>query len=310
MDAKGARTMVTRAKVGLVGTQAGRAYERLRWAAGAGQRRRHPELWDFYLEPYRFDLALTHIVQPDSHCFDGGCHVGSVLAQMVKLAPQGQHTAVEPVPLKVAALTKRFPSVRIVPGAIGEEPGTMTFYDDDSGFASFHPDPMNLDASAGREVEVHTIDDIVGEGRLDVLKLDIEGAELWALKGARKSVDYHQPTVVIECGRNETLEPFGYSRQDMYDYVSGDLGYSMYSVVDYLYGRDPMTADEFGRAGTYPFRGFNYVCLPKGQAVPRRIAEFTRESCSDRHVRSVGIGRSGPIRQDRSTSSMKLAWRT
>jgi len=277
MDSMGLRTLMTRAKVGLVGTPMGSAYERMRWAAKFVKRYQHPELWDFHLEPYRFDLALTHLVRDDSHCFDGGCHVGSVLAQMVNLAPNGEHIAVEPVPHKVTALSRRFPQVRIVPGALGEEPGTMTFFDDHSGFASFHPDPHNTDVDAGREVEVHTIDDIVGDGRLDLLKLDIEGAELWALKGARKVVEYNEPTVVIECGRDGVLSPFGYTRADMHEFVTEELGYSMYSIVDFLYGRDPLGRCEFDRAGIYPFRGFNYVCVPASRPVHRLIAEGARE---------------------------------
>lgn len=272
-----ARTALTRAKVNLVGTPAGALYERARWAAKAVQRHRHPELMDFYLEPYRFDFLLSHLIHEDDHCFDGGCHVGSILAQMVQLAPKGRHVAVEPVAHKASALRRRFPDVRIVEGALGEEPGTATFFDDHSGFASFHPDRRHTDAAHGREVEVHTIDDIVGEGRLDVLKLDIEGAELWALKGARKVVEYHEPTILIECGLDATLAPFGYSRVDMFDHLTCEFGYSVYSVVDFMYGREPMTIDEFQRAGTYPFRGFNYVCVPSHRAPVRLVPEFTRE---------------------------------
>lgn len=277
MNTVAARTLMVRTKVNLVGTPIGHAYERMRWASFGVKRYRHPELWDFYLEPYRFDLALTHLIRDDSHCLDGGCHVGSVLAQMVNLAPNGTHTAVEPVPNKAKALSRRFPQVNLVTGALGAEKGTMTFFDDHSGFASFHPDPMNTTADSGREVDVHTIDEIVGDGRLDLLKLDIEGAELWALKGARKTVEYNEPVVVIECGRDVVLAPFGYTRADMHEFVTDELGYSMYSIVDFLYGRDPLSRAEFDRAGVYPFRGFNYVCVPPSHAVPRRIPEGVRE---------------------------------
>lgn len=271
------RTAITKAKVALVGTTAGSMYERLRWVSKVRQRVRHPELYDFYLEPHRFDFLLTHLIREDSNCFDGGCHVGSILAQMVKLAPKGKHIAVEPVEHKAALLRRRFPDVRLIEGALGESPGTATFFDDHSGFASFHPDRDHTAAAMGREVEVYTIDDIVGDGRLDLLKLDIEGAELWALKGARKVVESNEPTILIECGLDTTLEPFGYTRAEMYDYVTNGLGYAVYTIVDYMYGRDPMTYAEFARAGTYPYRGFNYVCVPTHRVPTRLVPEFTRE---------------------------------
>lgn len=277
MQLMGTRTLVTRAKVNLVGTVAGDVYERLRWAASSVKRHRHPELMDFYLEPYRFDFVMSHLVRETDHCFDGGCHVGSVLAQMVRLAPAGRHIAVEPVPHKAEALARRFPKVRIVPGALGSAPGTMTFYDHHSGFASFHPDRHHHTADDARDVQVHTIDDLVGDERLDLLKLDIEGAELWALEGARETVRRESPTIVIECGRDGVLEPFGYRRDDMYSYVTGELGYAVYSIVDFMYGRDPMSQGEFSRAGVYPFRGFNYVCIPADGQPARLVPEFTRE---------------------------------
>lgn len=269
--------MITRAKVALVGTRTGALYERARWVANAPKRARRRELMDLHLEPLRFDLLLRHLVGRDDHCFDGGCHVGSILAQMVKLAPDGHHIAVEPVAAKAALLRRRFPQVRFVEGALGEAPGRATFFDDESGFASLHPNRRHSTSSASREVAMHTVDDLVGEGRLDLLKLDIEGAELWALRGARRTVERCRPTILLECVLDEGLEPFGYTRADMFAFVTGDLGYDVYSIVDFLYGRAALSAEEFDRAGEYPYRGFNYVCVPTDRRPSRLIPEFGRE---------------------------------
>lgn len=59
------------------------------------------------------------------------------------------------------------------------------------------------------QVQVHAIDDL-GLNRVDFIKLDIEGMEPDALHGARKTIEDHQPYMLIEwikCGK-EPIEAF------------------------------------------------------------------------------------------------------
>lgn len=265
----------TRLKVCLVGTRVGEGLDGVRWWAAARRRHRHPELWDMYLESGRLHKVFTQLVQPDWCCFDGGSHVGSVLALMVRGAPVGHHIAVEPVSNKVPLLRHRFPGVTVIEGALGATPGSMTFYDARSGYASFHP--QGAQEREGREVQVITIDDCVDGGRLDLLKLDIEGAELWALQGARETIRREQPIIIFECGLDLVLAPFDYTRREMHSFLSVELGYSVYSIADYIYARDPLLPDEFVKLGVYPFRGFNYVAIPAGTVVNRMVPEHGPE---------------------------------
>jgi hypothetical protein len=41
---------------------------------------------------------MEEVVGPDSDCLDVGAHAGSVLAELVRLAPEGRHVASEPLP--------------------------------------------------------------------------------------------------------------------------------------------------------------------------------------------------------------------
>jgi FkbM family methyltransferase len=66
-------------------------------------------------------------------------------------------------------------------------------------------------------VNVVALDSVLRGAQLeppDVVKVDIEGGELWALKGARDTIDNYQPALLIEC-----LEPLcataGYRRSDL-----------------------------------------------------------------------------------------------
>ena len=72
---------------------------------------------------------------------------------------------------------------------------------------------------------VRRLDDVVAEMRLvpDFIKLDIEGFELFALRGAQTMLAEHHPTVVCEL-TNLFLQDHGQSGCDMLQFMRG-LGY-------------------------------------------------------------------------------------
>jgi len=259
------------AKQALVGTAAGSLLSRARWWAGAWQRYRHPELWDMYLEGQRMDTALANLIEADFNCIDIGAHIGSTLNQLVELAPNGTHLAIEPVPSKAQSLRQRFPKVPIVNAAVSSSPGVATLYEaKKSGFSSLRP-PVYEEVVGNIEVDVVRLDDVVGtEARVDFIKLDVEGAELPALQGGLDTLKRERPVVMFECGPTGHTEAFGYTRADVFRFFH-DLDYRVYSVTDYVYGRAAMTVEEFEKAGTYPYRGFNYFAVPSESDVGRIV---------------------------------------
>lgn len=260
-----------RLKLALVGTRIGRVAQRARWLAHSGRRRRHPELWDFYLDDERIELALEQLIEPTWNCVDCGSHVGSILAQFRVLAPRGRHVAIEADGRKAAALTRRFSDVDVHAVALGSDAGWADFLVDRArpGFSRLLP---NGGASADRSVSVPVarLDDLIDHD-VDLIKIDIEGAELPALRGAKGLLSRCTPVLLFECGTDESLEQFGYDRSELYSLLVDEFGYSVHSLTDFLYGRPPMTLAEFHKAGLYPFPGFNYLALPAGTPVDRRL---------------------------------------
>ena len=91
------------------------------------------------------------------------------------------------------------------------------------------------------EVDAVTIDGLV-EGQqkqVSFIKLDLEGGEFGALKGARKTLDKDRPLVVLEHGGVEGAKLYGYTNEEYFHYLA-DCGY----VVFDLLGRQ-MTLEEF-----------------------------------------------------------------
>jgi len=141
---------------------------------------------------------------------DVGSHIGYFsLKGSRKVGAGGRVIAFEPNPTTVQALRDNLAAsqagnVTVVPVACTDTPQTLTLFDgSDSG---------NSGASSLSEGNAHShtktyqvpgrsIDDVVRElglQRVDVAKVDVEGAELFVLRGARETLRRFHPKLVVE----------------------------------------------------------------------------------------------------------------
>ena len=90
--------------------------------------------------------------------------------------------------------------VEVIEAAVGERPGTATLFTpgDQNGLASLHQRRDSLAREqnfVGHEVRMTTIDEILtarGIELVDFAKMDLEGHELFALRGAAESLKHHR----------------------------------------------------------------------------------------------------------------------
>jgi FkbM family methyltransferase len=81
------------------------------------------------------------------------------------------------------------------------------------------------------ECDVVSIDEFLPElSNLSLVKCDIEGADLFALRGARKTLEKHRPTVICEI-TPWFLEGFGLEIADLVGFFE-ELGYRLYKYED------------------------------------------------------------------------------
>jgi FkbM family methyltransferase len=107
----------------------------------------------------------------------------------------GTWILIEPAP-KCADACRKIPNVEVIEAAAGEAPGRLRLHLDEgrSGLASLHPRRDTFAAGCEfveHEVPVIVIDDLIEQRSLStvhILKMDIEGHELFALKGAQRSL--------------------------------------------------------------------------------------------------------------------------
>ena len=71
--------------------------------------------------------VMRRCLRADSTCVDVGCHHGSVLEEMIRVAPAGKHYAFEPIPYMYEELRTNFPQVNVFSTALSDASGDTTF---------------------------------------------------------------------------------------------------------------------------------------------------------------------------------------
>lgn len=211
-----------------VSLQADKWIERLMWA-GAYER----ELVNLFKK----------VLMPGMNVLDLGANIGyfSVLAAGL-VGSSGQVHAFEPAPTCFARLRNNlaaFPWAHAHSIAVGDEPGAACFHfsdnENESGWGSLLSEG---DASTQTTtVPVVSLDAWAHEQairRVDLIKMDVEGGEYRALRGAEALLRQHRPAVVAElndvCLRWDPRKP-----QDVLSLLRA-AGYNTFSFNDGVLG--------------------------------------------------------------------------
>ena len=212
---------------------------------------RRPETLSHVVEEGAVRAAMRRLIAADTDCLDVGCHLGSVLATMQRLAPDGRHVGVEATPQKAKRLTAKFKDATILPYAAGETPGEVTFYV--RARATGYNGLAETQGSSPVTVPMRRLDDVLPDGFAPgFVKIDVEGAELPALRGMSRTLSRERPVVLFECAVARPLEGGGYEGDALFAYLTGELDYDVFGPLDLLHGRAPVALNEFRRRRTYP----------------------------------------------------------
>jgi FkbM family methyltransferase len=178
-------------------------------------------------------LLLAVSLSPDSNCIDVGAHKGSVLEQVVRLAPKGQHIAYEPLPYLHERLVARFPRVDVRCAALSDREGKATFthVKTDPAYSGFrkrtYPRAEELETI---EVRTERLDGSLPPGSVPhLIKIDVEGAEREVLEGAIETIVAHRPVVIFEHGRG-AAEYYGTSPTHIFELLCGEAGLRIFDL--------------------------------------------------------------------------------
>ncbi|MGO9604280.1 MAG: FkbM family methyltransferase [Candidatus Binataceae bacterium] len=166
-------------------------------------------------------VALTFLLKPGMTFYDIGANVGfhSMIAARLLGPSNGNVICFEPVEenarlIRHNAQLNGFERVTIKPIALSdvEESGRFWISEEPTwgSLVSAGDPPSRCIGSI--EVRVRRLDDVIEEEGLtppDVIKMDVEGAEVTALKGAVRTLEKHRPILLIELhGTNAPIAEF------------------------------------------------------------------------------------------------------
>jgi len=226
---------------------------------------RHPELALLREEETMIHTLIQRSVTPDSVCVDVGGHIGSISDVFRRAAPGGRQVIVEASPTKADWLRQAFPGAEVHQVAVSDSEGDVSFFEnlDQSGFSS-----LRARDTRGRvqkiDVRCTTLDLLLKDlPRVDFIKIDVEGFEHSVVRGAQEILRRHRPVMLFEAGAATDADIDNEEYVRLFSLLTGPLDYEIRPVFGDIYGKAPISLEEFGAMRTYPFMAFNYVARPK-----------------------------------------------
>ena len=231
-----------------------------------------PETWDFHayvdrpFEPYTVELFKCAI-KPGSRVLDIGAQFGyySLLAAK-RTGCDGKVYAFEPAPVNFKLLERNIQAngygniIHAVQKGVGERHTTASLFlyeGSDSHGMYRHP---NASVKGTVLFECVTIDDFIHGERVDVIKMDIEGNEPYALKGMERTVSENDRLIMFaELApanlRGAGVEPESYLAQ------LENLGFDIKLIDENTSSLKPVTRDLLREAGQDSCWYANLYCV-------------------------------------------------
>jgi FkbM family methyltransferase len=222
----------------------------------------------YYLGVYEIATldVIRDFLREDSVCIDVGSHNGSMALFAAKVASRGKVLAFEPVKelfnrIRENVELNHLGNVVPINLALGATQTTRTIYVNfnNRGMSSLIKNDAESYAHT-QKVRVDTLDNQVKRnkaGRVDIIKIDVEGSELDVLKGARDTITKNKPVLIVE------HDPGTESTRQVLDYLN-ELGF--YTIHILQHGRHIRG----GLSRIHSFdelpknRTTNMVCIPRG----------------------------------------------
>lgn len=192
-----------------------------RWIVGSGVHGYWLGVYELYKQ-----IAISACCRQGMVAYDVGAHVGFYTMMFARLSgKEGRVYAFEPNTINLNYLKTHIEinsieNVTIFPIALGQDRG-YTFFNEGKDSSTGH---MTVNQTAVM-VPTDSIDSLIGKKLIEppnIIKIDVEGAELDVLHGARAAVREYSPIIFIAIDNHD-------NKDYIYDFLK-DMGY----VIDCL----------------------------------------------------------------------------
>jgi FkbM family methyltransferase len=199
---------------------------------------------NYIYDPQTFEV-MRRVLRPDSCFVDVGCNRGDILREAIKVAPHGTHWGFEPIPDLFVDLQTRFSNVNLFNVALSDRTGTAEFAHDVSApaLSGFHHRPDGRRGVRQIVVRTETLDSVLGSHRVDMIKIDVEGAELLVFRGATHIITRSKPVIVFEHGLGGA-DSYGHKPEQVFDLLV-ECGLSLSTMERWLQNGQILSRDQF-----------------------------------------------------------------
>lgn len=218
-------------------------------------------------------LLLDRILKPGMVVMDAGANIGEItMSAAHRVGPDGKVFSFEPMSPLYARLQEHIEEndltqVTAIKSGLSDCPGKADIYESETkfqdgseneGLGSLYKSTVR--SVAVEEIEIDTVDVFFKKWsltRLDLIKIDVEGAELQVLKGGLDTISRMHPYIIIEI-QDETAHDAGYEAVEILRLLKS-FGYRFHDI-----GRKARLR-EVSETSLSPFQ--NVLCIPADRAV-------------------------------------------
>ncbi|MCZ6672970.1 MAG: FkbM family methyltransferase [Verrucomicrobia bacterium] len=188
-------------------------------------------------EPHTTEL-FVNLLEPGSTVVDIGAHTGYyTMLAAERVGPRGQVHSFEPVSFLFERLSRNVDLNSLHNVCLNN----VALWDKETELALYLPTNRNSGGTSivrtpKTQQEPIFVNSLVldsyvngnGVGRIDLIKIDAEGAELFILKGGTETLKESMPDVICEI-HEHTFPAAGYSPEDLLHFMGG-LGYQAFYI--------------------------------------------------------------------------------
>jgi FkbM family methyltransferase len=214
-------------------------------------------------------FLVTRLCLPKKGFIDVGAHIGSIISEVARHDPSIKLYAVEPIPAKIENLRRKFPAIELYGCALGDADGQIAFFVNtkQSGYSSLGR-PAQFAGTVEIKVPLKKLDSLISSDEIDVIKIDVEGAELGVLRGGDQLIARNRPLVMFESGA-PVDDGLGYTKELMWHWWE-ERDFDMVLPNRIAHDGPGLSFDCFIDAHFYPRRTTNYFAIPKERRIEIR----------------------------------------
>ena len=205
-----------------------------------------------FIKERKYDALIKKIMrivlEEDSSFIDVGCYRGNFLVEANKFAPSGAHIGFEPIPEIYTKVIKTLGGVNDIRQlGLSDERGETTF-----NYVKSNPlySGIKKRSYPGKEsieelvIKVDTVDhQLFQSPRVDLIKIDVEGAELNVLKGGINTITKFNPVIVFEYEQGAS-DVYGVTPAEIWSFFD-NVKYSIYTLKNFIDNPLPLSFSKF-----------------------------------------------------------------